>query len=526
MLLKRPVLALGVAAIVLLLPSLILGTLISHSSPQNLTWATQFSEQFRAGVLYPRWMPDSFEGLGSPAFYFYPPMPFWLDAVVSVVTANLMSVPYRLAVTSVLILFASGLAMHAWLKAQDMSATVALYGALAWMAAPYHLLDYYMRGAWAEFTAFVFLPLVLLTLRRPALLALAYAGLVLSHLPTALLVSVTVLPAYVLLRGPSPAELVRMIAGGVTGIALAAIYLLPAMTLQGWISAHQLWMTFYDARRWLVLAPGRWPEPYIMTAITWFTVAYAIAAASVMLLFRRFFWAGLALVCLALVAGLVPWFWQLPELSKVQFPWRLMLVVEFALITALCSVPLSSLGRPRIYLFVASFIALVPGLILVGDDTIERVQFMQKRVSLRQQDVKEYEPNGYPQAATLDYDQLGLEPIRDVPLIACSPPARRCEAKPKAFGELQIEVESDTAVAVVLRRFFFPAWALDGPLVATPTDRLRLVSFVAPAGKTSTVLHRETLPIERWGWAVSCAGLVGLLALSLLSRSSARREKK
>ena len=33
---------------------------------------------------------------------------------------------------------------------------------LAYMAAPYHLLDYYMRGAYAEFTAFVFLPLVLL----------------------------------------------------------------------------------------------------------------------------------------------------------------------------------------------------------------------------------------------------------------------------------------------------------------------------------------------------------------------------
>ena len=59
----------------LLAPSLVLGTLISHSSPQNLTWAGQFAEQFRAGILYPRWMPQSFDGLGSPAFYFYPPMP-------------------------------------------------------------------------------------------------------------------------------------------------------------------------------------------------------------------------------------------------------------------------------------------------------------------------------------------------------------------------------------------------------------------------------------------------------------------
>ncbi|HZP98680.1 MAG TPA: 6-pyruvoyl-tetrahydropterin synthase-related protein [Reyranella sp.] len=523
MLHKRPVLVLAAAAVLLLSPSLIVGTVLSHSSPQNLTWATQFSEQFRAGILYPRWMPQSFDGLGSPAFYFYPPLPFWLDALVSVITANLMSVSYRLVVTSLLILFASGLAMHAWLKAQKASATVALWGAVAWMAAPYHLLDYYMRGAWAEFTAFVFLPLVLLTLRSPVLLALAYAGLLLSHLPTALLVSVTVLPACALRGGPTPVELAKMLAGGLLGIALAAIYLVPALTLQGWISAHQLWMPFYDVKRWFVLTPERWPEPYIMKAIASFTVAYAVAAASVMLAFRQYFWSGLALACLALIAGAVPWFWQLPELSKVQFPWRLMLVVEFALITALCCVPLASLGRPRIYLFVAALIALVPGLALVGDDTVERVQFMQKRLTLRQQDVKEYEPNGYPQAATLGYADLGLEPVKDVPLIVCSPPARRCEATERPSGELRIEIEADTATSVVLRRFFFPAWRLDPPLPLAASEKLRLVSFTAPAGTHSYFLDRQTLPAEWWGGLISAAALIALLGWSLPARFGAAK---
>src|SRR5882724_11441803 len=143
MTLRHPRLVLLLAAVVLMAPSLALGTLISHSSPQNLTWASQFSEQFRAGVLYPRWMPDSFDGLGSPAFYFYPPVPFWIDALVSVATANLLSVPYRLAVTTALILFVSGVTMHAWLRQTTASATAALVGAVAYMAAPYHLLDHY-----------------------------------------------------------------------------------------------------------------------------------------------------------------------------------------------------------------------------------------------------------------------------------------------------------------------------------------------------------------------------------------------
>jgi len=294
----RPVLLL--AAVVLMAPSLALGTLISHSSPQNLTWASQFSEQFRAGVLYPRWMPDSFDGLGSPAFYFYPPVPFWIDALVSVATANLLSVPYRLAVTTALILFVSGVTMHAWLRQTTASATAALVGAVAYMAAPYHLLDHYTRGAFAEFTAYALLPLVMLAIRRTVeerrwglpLLAGSYAALLASHLPTALLCSVTVIPAYVLFSTRSPARLLRCAAGGVLGIGLAAAYLVPALALQGWISSEQLWASFYRPENWFVLVPARWGDPDTMRTITSIALALAVLAlglcvVAVALLLRR-----------------------------------------------------------------------------------------------------------------------------------------------------------------------------------------------------------------------------------------------
>src|SRR5215467_4943488 len=183
---KRPTLVIGVAALFLLAPSLVLGTHVTHSSAQNLTWAAQFSEQFRAGILYPRWMPVSFAGLGGPNFYFYPPLAFWIDALVSVATANLLSLSYRLAFSSALILFLSGLAMHAWLKLETGKPRIALWGAIAYMAVPYHLLDHYMRGALAEFTAYAALPVVMLGIRLvaerrrsgPATLALGYAALV------------------------------------------------------------------------------------------------------------------------------------------------------------------------------------------------------------------------------------------------------------------------------------------------------------------------------------------------------------
>src|SRR5206468_580996 len=244
--LGRPAVVCGLAAILLLAPSLLLGTMPSHSSPQNLTWAAQFAEQFRAGILYPRQLPESFDHLGGPAFYFYPPVGFWVDALLNVLTLNTLSVSWRLSFSSLLLLWASGLAMHAWLRTEIASPRAALWGALAYMAAPYHLIDHYYRGAYAEFAAYVVLPLVMLAVRRVAecrrlavvALAAAYAGLPMAHLPTSLLISVTVLPLYVLYRGwrldePRPALMFfgRCALGGALGLGLAAIYLLPALSL-------------------------------------------------------------------------------------------------------------------------------------------------------------------------------------------------------------------------------------------------------------------------------------------------------
>ena len=54
--------------------------------------------------------------------------------------------------------------MQAWLGSAWHLARAALFGALAYMAAPYHLVDHYYRGAYAEFAAYIVLPLVALSI--------------------------------------------------------------------------------------------------------------------------------------------------------------------------------------------------------------------------------------------------------------------------------------------------------------------------------------------------------------------------
>ncbi|HTB36389.1 MAG TPA: hypothetical protein VK777_04880, partial [Reyranella sp.] len=487
-------------AILLFAPSLVIGTLTSHDSWLIGSWATQFSSLFRAGVLYPRWLPQSFDNLGAPTFYYTPPLAYWLDALVSAASANLLPDRYRLSVSGVLLLSASGLAIHGWLKTVT-SPRAALYGALAYMAAPYHLIDHYVRGAYSEFAAYAVLPLVVLAVRQVAerrrfgfvFLAMAYAALSLVHLPTALLVSLTVLPMYVLYRGWQLGEVrqargffVRCALGSVLGLGLAAIYLIPAVALQGWINSDHLWgHEHFRIETWFILTlllQDRLFEHHFMVIVAYAALAFGIAAVGVLTMVARTgvpqgwrseaaFWAFVCLVCLLFVAGAVPWFWQLPLVDSVQFPFRLMTVVEFAAITALSLAPWPGRSRIASALFVVAVIVLVPAGLDLGRLAWRQIeQTMTEPDSVG--DTEEFLPAGYGRNEYLP------EQLR-VPTISCTPTPRVCRAVEEPFGGLRIEVEGDAPATVVLRRFFFPAWRLDPAQPIGAADPLRLVSFTA-----------------------------------------------
>jgi len=548
---SRTALFLLIAAALLLAPSLMLGTMMSHSSPQNLTWAGQFAEQFRAGILYPRFLAESFDRMGGPAFYFYPPIAFWLDALLSVVTFDAFSVSYRQSLSSLLLLWASGLAMYAWLDAKEVSPPrAALYGALAYMVAPYHLVDHYYRGAYAEFAAYAVFPIVMLAVRQiaeqrrfaPILLAVSYAALPMTHLPTALLISLTALPLYVLYRGwltgatrPASAFFLRCALGGALGLGLAAIYLVPALTLQDWIPVEDFWAGGYRIENWLLIPIARQGGLIeMMLVIASASAAYAIAAAGVLatLAWRgprqawrseAACWAVICLLSVALVAGLVPWFWRVPLVAKVQFSWRLMIVVEFAAISALCLAPWSTQRRALSYVLMLAMIALVPGL-------AEMATAIRTRIALAQTereepaDLKQFLPAGYPQKPDGGYAELSLEPVHGLPTIACTPQPRLCRADNERFGAMRVEIAGDAPTTVVLRRFFFPFWRLDPALPLAPTQPLQLVSFTAPAGHHSWHLERVTVPAEKKGWAISGLSLALLLAWALILRRRQRAQ--
>jgi len=106
------------------------------------------------GTLYPRWFPDSFEGLGSTTFYFYPPLAFWLKGALAALG---LGASHAVALAATAFSAASGLAMYGWLKDR---ASRPLWWAVIYMSAPYQLYDFYLRGALAEYASHMWFPLI------------------------------------------------------------------------------------------------------------------------------------------------------------------------------------------------------------------------------------------------------------------------------------------------------------------------------------------------------------------------------
>jgi uncharacterized membrane protein len=207
-------------------------------------WYTEFARQFLAGELYPRWLADLNNGLGSPAFFYYAPVPFYATLLFTPFFASGDYGLHHLGASAVLACLASGLTAYLWLK-RVATETPAALAAILYLSMPYHVgIDLYTRFAFGELWAFVWMPLALYFVhlmrdegrQRLALagLALSYAALVMTHLPTTLIFSL-VPPAYALFTTGRERKMRAVIftgGGMLLGIGLASIYLIPAMTTQ------------------------------------------------------------------------------------------------------------------------------------------------------------------------------------------------------------------------------------------------------------------------------------------------------
>lgn len=550
--------------LLLFMPPLLYGIQSSHDVLYHLSWFESYRQALREGMLYPRWLPDQMDGMGSPALYFYPPFASFCFAAVDALTMHMLSADRVLAVAALLLALASGASSFVWCRRLLPNAearTGALLLATLYAIAPYHLLiDLYTRAAFAEYAAYVWVPLIFTALhyydtraqaRWLALLALCTAALLMTHLLTALMVG-PIAAAYAVIL-PAPSKTAKAIALGritlaaLLGACLAAIYLLPALTLLPWTNSAALLAWPIENSYFRHLFEGGASDQTLKRA---FLIALAYLGLAAYFAFEYIayqrkrtgqpitpvaaLWLAIIVgACLAM-AGYAGYLFHAPSPYRtLQFAWRLLSMVEFAFISlaALALGTAASTTHCAAHRRIST--AILSALVLAfagqgADIGIKyRPEYRQKYPVMTSTSVLarlsplEYFPNGsnFPRAPEQMLARLRSYTQLAQTTSAVSDQTGQLSAS-KNGSVFTLATVSEMPMQVRLRQFYFPGWqasAENGQRVpVAPGGPDRVVMVEIPPGRHQVIVRRVTTTQERIGTAISLAALVVLAGMTVL----------
>ncbi len=228
-----------VLSVLTVLPFFYNGFFTMHDNTQ-VARVSEMSLSLRDGMIPVRWVMNLGYGYGYPIFTFYAPFAYYIGAFWMTFGLDAL-VATKLMMMSGVIL--AGMFMY--LFAKDIwGEEGGFVAALFYLFAPYHAVNIYVRGAVAEFWGMAFLPLLFYGIwntyktgkwRYVCISSIAYAGIILSHNLTAMMVTPFVL---VVIGGMkimylSRKEYKKILPLGILlilGITLSAFYWLPAVT--------------------------------------------------------------------------------------------------------------------------------------------------------------------------------------------------------------------------------------------------------------------------------------------------------
>jgi hypothetical protein len=541
-----------VVGLILTLPALVYGfPRITDDATAHALWASNFSRQFWSGDLYPRWLINMNGGLGSPTFFYYPPLAYFLTALLQPLLPDDPHAWRQLGVSVSLALILSGLCAYLWLRSLAHQ-NVALAAALLYMMMPYHLaVDLYTRGAFAEFWAFVWMPLILYFVigvvkeRRGALigLAISYALLCLTHLPVTLIFSVFPV-AYGLWKAERQRRwntLWRVVAAMSLGIGLSAIFLLPALTTQDYVLVNFLKEGSFNYDKFFLFTSLRlWGDGtskltlMVMVVLLMGIFAAHLSRASEEARRERLFWIVVSTLSLLMMMSLSKPLWRaFASLQMIQFPFRFNVILTLS-VTALLLLGLSAIKRPLTKARVLSLSGIAAAVCVcllvtflaaksaypVFNPLPEVLLAEQEERLISKEDTWEYWPRwseGFNRQALLQKIKGSgnyLEAQED------------CEAQGRTTvrswkpRDILLETELTKDCTLIVHQLYYPGWSarLAGSahlLPVEPSGDGGLLSVRVPAGAHQVSLRLESGWPEQSGRVVSAASVVIILLLIL-----------
>ena len=549
---KRDLLFLTLAGLVVsvaCLPLLLVGAQGGARVISNLIWSSNFANQLIDGEVYPRWLIDPNWGGGSPVFFFYAPAPFYLTAVGAFLCGQ-CTTAIQLGIGEWLIVLLSSFSFY--LFARHYAAPVtAFVGAVIYALAPYHFsIDLLKRQAIGETAAYIWIPLIVWSIDRLATtryavvwLALSYCLLVLSHLPSALIFGVFLLLFAATRKYQSASTPIYKFSFGMAaGIALSAVYWIPAMGLQDFISADRWWGSYQQIDRWFFLdgkdAPDKYITKHIFNALLvtslLFVVSWTIAYRHTYQRQPLHCWLLFFLGSWFLLSPLSYLVWEyVPYLKKVQFPWRVMVVLEFSVAASfvLGMHNVMSTSNRRLFVVLASAVTVLFVLTVHESQGTfrdhwkkrndESFQATRTYAVARGKDTKEY----FPPVVRLHRDEI-VERVRARARVRVDHQSGEVSIARWKPRDIVVKVSLSEPAQVVVRQFFFSGWTAKADnwksLLTVQPDDIGLLKIDAPAGEYQLSLKLEPTWPEILGRLVSGVGVATLIIFVCVGWARAR----
>jgi hypothetical protein len=380
---RRHHILIPLAALLATLPLILHGCSCGHDFDFHLQSWLDAAYQFRHGTLYPHWAFSPAWNAGEPRFLFYPPLSWLLGAILTLI----FPIAATPAIFTFIALTAAGFSMHR-LASRFASPNAALLAATLYLANPYMLFNAFERTAYAELLAAAWIPLLILAAlrKRPTIpgIAIPFALLWLTNAPAAVMGSYafavlaiirllhctietrkirstlppnTVISTGAQRSGEIPVSPLRLattyLAGATLGLTLPAFYLIPAAYERRFVQIAMaiipnmriqdnfLFGHTADAPHNTVLHTASLLGVTLL-ALTFITLLTLLAARRKgnqppAFAFLSVIPAGNLLFPLAALTLLIaflltpistPIWLHLPELSFLQFPWRLLTILS------------------------------------------------------------------------------------------------------------------------------------------------------------------------------------------------------
>jgi uncharacterized membrane protein len=517
----------AIAAIFAVKPFMGIRFFYSHDTFFHLDRLILFDNALREGCFYPRWIQELAHGYGMPLFNYYSPFTYYFAEVFHILGVDF---PEAIVATFIAGFVLSGIAMFLFAR-EILGEAPAIVAAVAYIYAPYHLLDAYVRGALPEFLTFIFLPLVFYSILKAnsraeyyPLISLSYALLILTHNIPAF-ISTPFIFLFVLLQK----ERLKITAFLLLGLGLSAFYWLPAIAEFRYLypnptfnyADHFVYFSQLFEKRWGfgLSVPG--PGDGMSFQIGDIHVIFSMLA--LYLLYKgnknlkRYiaYFTSTLLISIFFSLHQSKILWDIiPFFDFVLFPWRFLLIASFAASFLSAAFLTIFRGRREIKVF-----ALLSGIIFIiySMPVLFILPVQDEKLALyNYQYVKKIGPkttvgeNELLPRWVSNYSELRQRDRIPWPF----------DVAPVGCNRYYMEGNFTQAQNITLPIFYFPGWEVEinGAKAMLYPDKSGLITFYVPEGYNRIYISFEDTLIRRLAKIISIFSAFALVGYLLKKR--------